>query len=73
MTTLTRHSDLVNSITFSRDGQTIASASNDASVKLWRRDGSLITSLTGHNTVVSGVSFSPDGQIIASASWDHTV
>lgn len=51
----------------------IASASNDKTVKLWKRDGTLINTLIGHLDLVNGVSFSHDGQMIASASDDRTV
>ncbi|MHC5932557.1 WD40 repeat domain-containing protein, partial [Nostoc sp.] len=54
-------------------GKTIASASLDKTVKLWRMDGSLITTLKGHEDYVWQVAFSPDGKTIASASWDKTV
>lgn len=67
------HSDWVSSVTFSPDGSTIASASRDTTVNLWRRDGSLITTLKGHTAGVYKVAFSPDGQIIATASADKTV
>lgn len=62
-----------NSISFSPDGQMIASGDSSGSVKLWKRDGSLIKTLTEHSANVESVSFSPDGQIIASASRDKTV
>jgi WD40 repeat protein len=70
------HDGAVTKISFSPDGQTIASASHDNTVKLWRaKDGKLITTFKdkGHTDRVNGVSFSPDGQMIASASKDKTV
>jgi WD40 repeat protein len=51
----------------------IASASNDTTVKLWKKDGTLLKSLDDHKGEVNAVSISPDGQMIASASDDKTV
>ncbi|MFP5271772.1 WD40 domain-containing protein [Coleofasciculus sp.] len=67
------HSDIVWDVSFSPDGELIASASRDGRVKLWRPDGTLVTTLQGHQDSVTSVSFSPDSQLIASSSWDGTV
>jgi WD40 repeat protein len=67
------HRRTVIGVSFSPDGKTIASASDDGLVKLWRKDGTLLKTLGGHTANVRSVSFSPDGQMLASASYDHTV
>ncbi|AFY32143.1 hypothetical protein [Calothrix sp. PCC 7507] len=67
------HRDSVWSVTFSPDGQLLASGSLDKDVKLWRPNGTLLQTLTGHSDAVTSVSFSRDGQSLASASLDKTV
>ncbi|HEY9673463.1 MAG TPA: AAA family ATPase [Waterburya sp.] len=67
------HRGAIRNVSFSPDGQTIASASSDCTIKLWRTDGTLIQTFKGHQDKVYSVSFSPDGQIIVSASGDRTV
>lgn len=67
------HTDIVWGVTFSPDGQTLASGSQDKMVKIWRDDGTLLQTLKGHTDAVTCVSFSPDGQSLASASIDKTV
>jgi WD40 repeat protein len=60
-------------VAFAPDGQTIASASGDKTVKLWNLAGELLQEFSGHSDAVYSVAFAPDGQTIASANSDYTV
>ncbi|MGB7442466.1 MAG: hypothetical protein WA919_15485 [Coleofasciculaceae cyanobacterium] len=67
------HDATVNSVIFSPDGKTIASASGDWTIKLWNREGKLLDTLQSHHAIVNSINFSPDGKMIASASVDGTI
>ncbi|MEL6352504.1 MAG: AAA-like domain-containing protein [Cyanobacteria bacterium J06627_28] len=69
---LVGHTDRVTSVSFSPDGETIASASNDGTVRLWDKRGQETLRLE-HPDQVTSVSFSPDGEIIASVGIDTAV
>ena len=71
--TFSGHLDIVNGVSFSPDGKLIASASSDNTVKIWRRDGTLIATLKGHLDSVIDVAFSSDGRLIASVGEDNTL
>ena len=71
---LSRHTGEVWKISFSSDGQILASANADHTVHLWDANtGAYLRTLEGHTDDVFDVSFSPDGQLLASGSADGTV
>jgi WD40 repeat protein len=67
------HSNFVSSVAFSPDGKTIASGSDDDTVRLWNLQGREIKTLLGHRREISSVAFSPDGKTIVTGSADKTV
>jgi eukaryotic-like serine/threonine-protein kinase len=67
------HTSAVHSVTWSPDGQYIASASNDNTVRVWEVATGNTLVVLRHSDIAWSVQWSPYGTYVASASKDHTV
>ena len=69
------HYHEITSVSFSSDGQLLASASLDGHIILWDLKSLVyITTLNGHHEGVTSISFNPkNDKILASASEDKSV
>ena len=68
------HTDIITALVFNPDGQWLASASFDKTIRIWdvtQKRGTAI--LRGHTDWVSDIAFSPDGKFLVSTSADGTV
>jgi hypothetical protein len=61
------HAD-VKAVSFSPDGKTIISGSDDQTIRFWSLDGDEIISLSSPNKIIGDIDFSPDGKLLTIAS-----
>ena len=67
-TTLVGHSGAVMSLAFSPDASTLASGSDDHTVRLWHIP--VGQALSGSRNIVHAMAFSPDGRVLATTAGD---
>lgn len=61
------------SISFSPNGQLLASGSGDETIKLWNLHTKVLRTFFGNSDSVNSIAFSPDGKLLASGSADGTI
>ncbi len=74
--TFEQNKEIFKNVSFSSDGKTIASVSEEGIIKLWNlQDGKLLKTIEAYtkNPVATKVGFSPDNKILAVATADKTV
>ncbi|MCA6091055.1 WD40 repeat domain-containing protein [Streptomyces sp. SCA3-4] len=70
---LNGHRATVNTVAYSPDGRTLATGSDDHTVKLWEAgSGKALATFRGHTDSVNALAFSPDGRTLASVSHDRS-
>jgi WD40 repeat protein/tetratricopeptide (TPR) repeat protein len=68
------HGSRITDVSFSADGQRIASTSFDGTVRLWQPDKHrLYQVIDAHADIVSSLRFATDGETLISSSYDHTL
>ena len=75
---LTGHTNTVNTLSFKPESSTLASGSNDDTIRIWDLTWDAwksrpVRTLRGHGNDVKSVAWSPDGTLLASGSRDRTV
>jgi len=70
---LTGHSKIINIVSFSPDGNYIASASFDKNIRLWSSTGTHLGTLRGHVGEVFQLSWSSDSRLFVTGSKDSTL
>ncbi len=64
------HTDAVTCVAYSKDGQRLASAARDGTIRIWNELGTLEAVLAGHRNKNYGVCWNSDGTLLASVGDD---
>src|SRR5579871_777052 len=68
------HHDAVYAVAFRPDGEQMATASFDHTIKIWDvATGHVVRTFTGHQDKVLALAYSVDGRQLASAGMDGTI
>lgn len=67
------HREAVAAVAFGPDGHLLATAGADASIQLWRADGTAIGTLVGHRGPIRALAFSADGRWLATAGEEAEI
>lgn len=68
------YGDIVDTVAFSPDGQTVAAGLSNKTIKVWNRQtGAELYTLKGHTYAIHTIAFSPNGKTLISSSPDATI
>lgn len=71
---LSGHTRPVTNMVFSPDGNLLASASEDRSIRVWDlRDGRCIMIFVGHTDAIRSINFNSSNKLLVSTSYDNTI
>lgn len=71
--TLEGHTNWVKTVTFSPNGEFVASGSDDGTIRLWDTESGVECARLPHSSSVYGITFADKGEHIVSISGDHTI